>query len=110
MPARNLRSPPLLYVRGNIVTGWQDVIEELPTAACAELLPVETATSEQRAMLVEEGLAPGELALHNLLTEVQSHHMDELVERSGLACSEVLASLFDLELKGWYVSYQGSNS
>ena len=76
------------------------MIEELPTAVRAELLPVETATSEQRAMLVEEGLAPGELALYNLLTEDESRHVDELVERSSLTSSEVLAGLFDLELQG----------
>lgn len=40
------------------VTSWEDVIEELPTSVRAERLPVETATSEQRALLVEESLAP----------------------------------------------------
>lgn len=64
-----------------------------------KLLPVETATSEQRALLVEESLAPAELTLYNLLAQDQSCHVDELVERSGLTFSEVLASLFDLELK-----------
>jgi DNA processing protein len=82
-----------------LVTGWEDVIEELPTSVRAELLPVETATSEQRALLVEESLAPAELTLYNLLAQDQSCHVDELVERSGLTFSEVLASLFDLELK-----------
>jgi DNA processing protein len=82
-----------------LVTGWEDVIEELPTSVRAELLPVETATSEQRALLVEESLAPAELTLYNLLAQDQSCHVDELVERSGLTFSEVLAGLFDLELK-----------
>jgi DNA processing protein len=82
-----------------LVTGWEDVIEELPTSVRAELLPVETATSEQRALLVEESLAPAELTLYNLLAQDQSCHVAELVERSGLTFSEVLASLFDLELK-----------
>jgi DNA processing protein len=82
-----------------LVTGWEDVIEELPTSVRAELLPVETATSEQRALLVEESLAPAELTLYNLLAQDQSCHLDELVERSGLTFSEVLAGLFDLELK-----------
>ena len=50
-------------------------------------------------MLVEESLASGELALYNVLTEGESRHLDELVERSGLTSSEVLAGLFDLELK-----------
>ena len=90
----------LIKQGAKLVTGWEDVIEELPTAVRAELLPVETTTSEQRAMLVEESLAPAELALYNLVTEDESLHVDELVERSGLTSSEVLAALFDLELKG----------
>ncbi|MGA8022284.1 MAG: DNA-processing protein DprA, partial [Candidatus Acidiferrales bacterium] len=90
----------LIKQGAKLVTGWEDVIEELPTAVRAELLPVETATSEQRAMLVEESLAPAELTLYNLLTQDDSLHVDDLVERSGLTSSEVLAALFDLELKG----------
>jgi predicted Rossmann fold nucleotide-binding protein DprA/Smf involved in DNA uptake len=30
----------------------------------------------------------------------ETMHIDELVENSGLNCSEVLATLFDLEMKG----------
>jgi len=41
------------------VTGWEDVVEELPTPVRAELVPVETATSEQRAMRVEESRGNG---------------------------------------------------
>jgi len=37
-----------------LVTSWEDVIEELPTPIRAELLPVESANSEQRTMLVEQ--------------------------------------------------------
>jgi DNA processing protein len=76
------------------------VIEEPPTSVRAELLPVETATSEQRAILVEQSLAPAELTLYNLLTQDESRHVDELVKRSGVTSSEVRAGLFDLELKG----------
>jgi DNA processing protein len=90
----------LIKQGAKLATGWEDVIEELPTAVRAELLPVETTTSEQRAMLVEESLAPAELTLYNLLTQDESFHVDELVERSGLTSSEVLAALFDRELKG----------
>ncbi len=59
-----------------------------------------TATSEQRALLVEESLAPAELTLYNLVTHDESRHVDEPAERCGLTSSEVLAALFDLELKG----------
>jgi DNA processing protein len=90
----------LIKQGAKLVTGWEDVIEELPTPIRAELLPVETATSEQRALLVEEGLTPPERALYALMSEDETRHVDELVEGSGLSSSEVLAALFDLELKG----------
>jgi DNA processing protein len=41
-----------------------------------------------------------EKPLYGLLSVDQSRHSDELVEISGLTSSEVLAVLFDLELKG----------
>jgi DNA processing protein len=51
-------------------------------------------------MLVEQGLEPNERILYDLLTPDEARLVDDLVENSGLTSSEVLASLFDLELKG----------
>ena len=65
----------LIKQGAKLVTGWEDVIEELPTPIRAELLPVETATSEERAMLVEKGLAPAERHL------VQSSHAGRIAPR-----------------------------
>ena len=90
----------LIKQGAKLVTGWEDVVEELPTPVRAELLPVESASSQERAALVAESLGPGERILYDLLAEDKSLHVDELVETSGLSSSEVLASLFDLELKG----------
>jgi DNA processing protein len=70
----------LIKQGAKLVASWEDVIEELPTPVRSELLPVESANSEERAALVQQSLAP-------------------LVELSGLTSSEVLAALFDLELK-----------
>jgi len=90
----------LIKQGAKLVTGWEDVVEELPTPVRAELLPVEAASTEERAALVEENLAPGERPLYELLSLDESRHVDDLVELSGLTSSEVLAALFDLELKG----------
>ncbi|HKV04017.1 MAG TPA: DNA-processing protein DprA [Candidatus Acidoferrales bacterium] len=90
----------LIKQGAKLVTGWEDVVEELPTPVRAELMPVESASQEERAALVEQGLAPLERPLYELLSLDESRHVDELVERSGLSSSEVLAALFDLELKG----------
>jgi DNA processing protein len=90
----------LIKQGAKLVTSWEDVIEELPTPIRAELLPVETASSEERAQLVEKDLAPAEATLYHLLGVDEARHVDDLVELSGLTSSEVLAALFDLELKG----------
>ena len=90
----------LIKQGAKLVTGWEDVVEELPTPVRAELLPVEAASAEERAALVEQDLAPGERPLYELLSLDESRHVDDLVELSGLSSSEVLAALFDLELKG----------
>ncbi|HUO34489.1 MAG TPA: DNA-processing protein DprA [Candidatus Acidoferrum sp.] len=90
----------LIKQGAKLVTSWEDVIEELPTPVRAELLPVESVPRQERTALVAEGLGPGERVLYALLAEDAAKHVDELVEESGLSSSEVLASLFDLELKG----------
>jgi DNA processing protein len=76
------------------------VVEQLPTPVRAGPLPVETAPLTERATPVEQDLAPTERPLDELLSMYESPHVDELVELSGLTSSEVLAALFDLELKG----------
>ena len=76
------------------------MVEELPTPVRAELMPVENVPSEERAALVEESLGPIERPLYALLGVDEARQIDELVELSGLSSSEVLAALFDLELKG----------
>jgi DNA processing protein len=90
----------LIKQGAKLVTGWEDVVEELPTAIRAELLPIETTTAEERASLLEASLSPTERTLYNLLGTDEARHVDELLESSGLSSSEVLATLFELEMKG----------
>jgi DNA processing protein len=93
--------PNLLIKQGaKLVTEWQDVVDELPTEIRAALVPVETPGAAQRNLLAEESLPPTERALYDLLTADQARHVDELVEQSQLNSSEVLAGLFELEMKG----------
>jgi DNA processing protein len=90
----------LIKQGAKLVTSWEDVVEELPTPVRAELVPVEAASAAERASLVQQSLAPNERPLYELLGTDEARHVDELVELSGLTSSEVLAALFDLELKG----------
>lgn len=94
-------APNQLIKQGaKLVTGWEDVVEELPTGIRAELLPVEAASPAERAVRVAESLPAAERKLYDLLTADEARHVDELVERSALSSSEVLAALFELEMKG----------
>ncbi len=90
----------LIKQGAKLVMGWEDVVEELPTDVRAELLPVETTTAEERASLIEQSLPPTQRMLYDLLGVEKARHVDDLMETSGLSSSEVLAALFELEMKG----------
>jgi DNA processing protein len=93
--------PNLLIKQGaKLVVGWEDVVEELPTPVRAELLPVETASQEERNTLLAQEMSASERILYGLLGTDEARPIDDLVELSGLNSSEVLGSLFDLEMKG----------
>jgi predicted Rossmann fold nucleotide-binding protein DprA/Smf involved in DNA uptake len=77
----------------------EDVIEELPTPIRAALLQAERPEAEQRNPLAAAALNGSEKKLYELLSAEEPVHLDDIVERSGLNSSEVLATLFDLEMK-----------
>ena len=82
-----------------LVTGWESVIEELPTEIRAELFPVEATSAEERASLFEQTLSPNEKKLFERLG-IEPVHVDELVEATGLSSSEALAALCEMEMRG----------
>ncbi len=90
----------LIKQGAKLVTGWEDVVEELPTDIRAELFPAESVSTEERATLLEATFSPEEKTLYGLLSADKTRHVDELVELSGLSSSEVLAALFELEMRG----------
>jgi DNA processing protein len=94
-------APNLLIKQGaKLVTNAEDVIEELPTPVRAALVQIEAVESEQRNLLAADGLSPTEKKIYELLSAEESRPIDSLVEASGLNSSEVLATLFTLEIKG----------
>ena len=94
-------APNQLIKQGaKLVTNAEDVIEELSTPVRAALVKAEQPEAEQRNLLVAASLNPSEKKLYELLSSDESAHVDDLVERSGLNSSEVLATLFNLEMKG----------
>ena len=94
-------APNLLIKQGaKLVTNAEDVIEELPTPVRAALVKAEAVESEQRNLLLVDGLSDMQRKLYELLSAEESRHIDDIVDTSGLNSSEVLATLFDLEMKG----------
>lgn len=94
-------APNLLIKQGaKLVVNAEDIIEELSTPVRAALLKVERPEAEQRNLLAAASLGASEKKLYELLNVEETRHIDELVENSGLNSSEVLATLFDLEMKG----------
>lgn len=94
-------APNQLIKQGaKLVTGVEDVIEELPTPVRAALVRAEQPEAEQRNLLVEAALNGSEKKLYELLGAEEPVHVDDIVERSGLNSSDVLATLFNLEMKG----------
>lgn len=93
--------PNLLIKQGaKLVVGWEDVVEELPTPVRADLLPVEQKSQEERTELITSEFSASERILYGLLGTDEARAIDDLVELSGLSSSDVLATLFDLEMKG----------
>lgn len=94
-------APNQLIKQGaKLVTNADDVVEELPTPVRAALLKPDQPEAEQRNLLLAASLTPSERKIYELLHVEESIHIDDIVERSGLNSSEVLATLFDLEMKG----------
>ena len=58
-------------------------------------------TSSRTTQPAGSGLPnPSEKKVYELLSAGESKRIDDIVEQSGLNSSEVLATLFDLEMKG----------
>src|SRR5882672_8068708 len=90
----------LIKQGAKLITNGADVIEELPTPVRAALVQAEQPEAEQRNLLAAASLNSSEKKIYDLLSTDEPKHIDEIVESSGLNSSEVLATLFDLEMKG----------
>jgi DNA processing protein len=94
-------APNQLIKQGaKLVTCAEDVIEELPTPVRAALTQIVQPETGQANLLIAASLNPSEKKLYEMLSPDEPQPIDDIVERSGLNSSEVLATLFDLEMKG----------
>src|ERR1700730_911706 len=90
----------LIRQGAKLVTNGEDVIEDLPTPVRAALLKAEKPEAEQRNLLLAASLNSSEKRVYGQLSAEEPRQIDDIVERSGLNSSEVLATLFYLEMKG----------
>ena len=94
-------APNQLIKQGaKLVTNAEDVIEELPTPVRAALVTPVQPEGTQANLLVAASLNPSEKKVYDLLQSDEPQPIDDIVERSGLNSSEVLATLFNMEMKG----------
>src|SRR6202035_5000558 len=90
----------LINQGAKLATNGEDVIEELPTPIRAVLVRAEAPEAEQRNLLAAASLNSSEKKIYDLLSVDDPKAIDDIVERSELNSCEVLATLFDLEMKG----------
>jgi DNA processing protein len=83
-----------------LVTLWEDVVEELPTEIRAELFPVEATTSAERASLFGNALSAVEKKIFAPLDTDEAIQVDESADKAELNSSEVLAALCEMEMRG----------
>jgi DNA processing protein len=95
-------APNLLIKQGaKLVTCGEDVIEELPTPVRAALLKPEQPESQQRNLLVAASLTGSGQKIYATLSSDEPKPIDDIVENTGLNSSDVLATLFELEMQGF---------
>jgi DNA processing protein len=86
-----------------LVSGWQDVIEELPREIKALILELEHGAVPSRGHIQPVfdavDLGEGESRVLAMLAPDSPLHIDELLVRSGLRPSELMNALLGLEMK-----------
>ncbi len=94
-------APNQLIKQGaQLATPAEHVIEELPTPFRAALVQAEQPGTGQRNLLAVAALNGSEKKLYELLSSDEPMPIDDIVERSGLNSSDVLATPFQMEMNG----------
>ena len=90
----------LIKLGAKLVVNAEDVIKELPYPGTHRPGKSRAPRSRATELAGLRRFGGSERKLYELLVVEETRHIDGLVENSGLNSSEVLATLFDLEMKG----------
>ncbi len=104
--------PNLLIKQGaKLVDQWVDVIEELPVAVRAELMPPAAAvpSASSANSLFEESLDPDQKAVYQALRVDEALFVDSICGAVALPQPRVLAALLNLEMSGLIKQLPGKN-
>jgi DNA processing protein len=104
--------PNLLIKQGaKLVDQWVDVIEELPVALRAELMPPAAAvpSASSANSLFEESLDPDQKAVYQALRVDEALFVDSICGAVALPQPRVLAALLNLEMSGLIKQLPGKN-
>jgi DNA processing protein len=85
----------LIQAGAKLVRGWEDVADELGSPLRESLLAQRSGETRLLPLLTDQ-----EAAVFKLLKADELVHIDELLERSAVSVSEMLALLLNLEIKG----------
>lgn len=102
--ATNAFGPNCLIRDGaKLITGWQDVVEELPRTLKEVILGGEREQGSARGpiqpLLEQVTLTEQEQRVFGLLRPEAAVHIDQLIELSGLRTPELMNALLGLEMK-----------
>lgn len=89
----------LIKCGAKLVQYWRDVVEELPLNVRTEILRRESEAAPTAAVQPELPLDEHERRVLELLQVDAPTHIDELLQRSGLAVPELMRVLLELEVK-----------